>query len=1020
MLVRHVVAMLLLAALTAEDLPPAVYVPFKDTPTVTGERTILMPYDRFKALWEAAHPVVPVVEPGKPPVGAALTGYTLVGAVTGEVAELTLTGTVTALAAEWSVIELPAELAVSAFKPGDKRVVLERRPGSLRLLLPAAGRYEFTATVAAAVARDASGRRTLDLVLPGGSAGRIDLRLPVPDADVALTPQVAASAVPDGDGTRLLVVAGGAPRLGLGWRPPAPAATGEALLVAEGAVRLAVGDGALRYGAALNVDVLRRPVERLELDLPPGAQVLAVEARSLRTWERDGDRLVLQFHEPVTGKVPVTIRLERPLSPLAAGATRAEVVTWPAVRGASRVSLVVGIAGGDGVAVAVADHPGLRQVDPTEVGMPGDQAYRAAASPAPTTLVLTRLDPEVRASLDQLVRLGVDEDLGVVVLRLDVRKAGLFTVPLLLPSAWEVVDTSGLAVDEVRQEVATGPLRPVSLILRSRLIGDGQVIMRLRRAGSLPRDEAPALPALGLAVLPGVKQLRGTVVVAAPKSWALGSATRSGLSGAELEPLRREGPLAALLRELRPDEDAAQAWTWLGGEPSLSLSAAPRAREVAVQIEELVTVAEGQVRRHATVRSEVRYRPLPVLTLTVPSSLDAVVQFTGTTLAERSVVARADGVSTWELRFAAPVLGPVVVTVDAATPTEVPPAGASRQVAIAPLGVTGVTTMAVVVAVARDGALEVAASATGAEMIAPADLPGALMGAGVVAGFRAAASLPVLVTVTRHDLLPVADAAVSLAEYTAVVGTDGMARVRGVWTLTSRGRPYLDLGLPTGATLLASAVDGTEARPSRRADGSIVLPLGGTSGVKRVAVLYEVRAAAGDLGRWGGGSLGLPRLDGREGGTPMPVQAVRLALWLPAGLEIFGWRGDLVPESQGYSTGDDGGLGVPLAVSGTDHHLQRLGDGGTVAWRHLSRSLLGTLAAVVGLCALPVAWLLRRRRSALGGVLLAVAVSAVVVPWPLTVVAGCALLGLLIGTTTALGAGAVTWLRSRRSGSTDA
>lgn len=1016
MLGRHVAVMLLFAFLAAEDLPPAVYVPFKDTPSVTGERTILMPYDRFKALWEAAHPVVPVVQPGKPPVGAALTGYSLVGAVTGEVAELTLTGTVTALAADWSVIELPAELAVSAFKPGDKRMVLERRPGSLRLLLPAAGRYEFTATVAAAVARDASGRRTLDLILPGGSAGRIDLRLPVPNADVSLTPQVAASAVPDGDGTRLLVVAGGIARLGLGWRPPAPAATGEALLVAEGAVRLAVGDGALRYGAALTVDVLRRPVERLELDLPPGAQVLAVEARSLRTWERDGDRLVLQFHEPVTGKVPVTIRLERPLPPLAAGATRAEVVTWPAVHGASRVSLVVGIAGGDGVAVAVGDHPGLRQVDPNEVGMPGDQAYRAAADPAPTTLVLTRLDPEVRASLDQLVRLGIDEDLGVLVLRLDVRKAGLFTVPLLLPSAWEVVDTAGLAVDEVRQDVTTGALRPVSLILRSRLIGDGQVTLRLRRAGSLPRDEAPALPSLGLAILPGVRQVRGTVVVAAPKAWALGSATRSGLSGAELEPLRREGPMAVLLRELRPDEEAAQAWTWLGGEPSLALNAVPRAREVAVQIEELITVAEGQVRRHATVRSEVRYRPLPVLTVTVPSALDAVVQFTGATLSERSVVTRAEGLSTWELRFAAPVLGPVVVTIDAATPAEVPPAGTSRHILVAPLGVPGVTTVAVVVAVARDGALEVAASATGAETVAPADLPGALMGSGVVAGFRAAAPQAVLLTVTRHDLLPVADAAVSLADYTAVVGTDGMARVRGVWTLTSRGRPYLDLGLPTGATLLASAVDGTEARPSRRADGSIVVPLGSASGVKRVAVLYEVRAAAGDLGTWGGGALGLPRLDGREGGTPMPVQAVRLALWLPAGLEVFGWRGDLVLEQKEYATGDDGGLGVPLAVSGTEYHLQRLGDGGTVTWRHLKSTLLHTVAAVLALLALPVPWLLRRRRSALGGVLLGMALIAVVVPWPLTMVAVSALLGLLLGTVAALCAGVLAWWRSRRNG----
>jgi hypothetical protein len=985
------------SATAAGVLPSAVFVPYEKVPdTALGNQGVFLPYADFLRLWDAANPAPPA--PVAPPVPAALTGYTLTGAVAGDAAQLALDGGAAGLAKGWSEIALPGDLALTAFAARDPRVVLRRDGDHLALSLPEAGNYAFSATIAAPVTREPSGRRTVVLALPGGPAGRLDLLIPDAQAEVALSPAVAATTEPAAGGTRLRCVLGGARQVAVSWQPPVQAVGGDALVLATVDVQVTVGERSLRYDAAIGLDILRRGLSDIAVALPAGTQVLAVEAPGLRTWEKTGpegaEQVVMHLQEPAQGAWKAILRCERLLPALAVGDARTLTVPWPGVVGAARTTGSVAVVdvdagNGDGLAVTVGAHEGLSQVDPATLGLTAAIAgYRFLAPPPPAELTVVRRAPEVRAAVHQLVRLGSDEDLVTAVVQLDVRQAGLFSLRLTAPSAWELVDTGGLALDDTRAgAVDAAGMRAWELVFRNRLIGAGTVTLRFHAPPSIPHAasaSATGAAPVALASLPvlhpeGCRQLRGSLLVAAPRSWALTTTARSGLTGAEAEPLRREGPLAAAARELGDDEDLPLGFTFVAADPAapapaVTLGASARARELSLRQEDLVTVAEGNLRRAVTWHGEVRYSALAALRVQAPTVLDDALAFKGAGLAEHAVVARANGVSTWELRFQAPVIGAFAVGAEYVQP--LPPlaaGGASATVAVATLVAPDATRTQVLVAVAREGSLEIGAGAAGMDGMAPADLPPGLQGPGVVAGFQGAAPAPLELSLVRRDLVALADAAVVAAHWQAVVGDDAVARVRGDLVLASRGRPVLEIHLPAGATLQEVAVDRRQGRPARRADGTVVVPLGDSAGgTHLVALVYEQPAAAGPLGSFGSVALALPRLgdaggDGGAGagpGRPLPVEAVACEVWLPAWAEPWRDAGDLrapagvsawaavlaalglpaATEVVPAGAVDDDGLTVAVPVAGVPYHFSRLGDGGTVGMAYVARGWLDALA----------------------------------------------------------------------------
>lgn len=1123
------------------ELPPVVYIPTeKVTQVDPSGKGVLLPYERFVKLWEAAQPKPPDDKSDEPPVPAVLSGFAFSGKVSGgktPAVEGKLTLTATSLVKGWASVALPGELALSGFTCADARVVVERvrglvhvlaagetlaavakrhlghedkqgliaeanpglvvaklKPGAclivpvenrtaLRIHLPTAGSYTITADLAAPVTVDATGRRSLELSLPAAAAGRLELLLPEPDAAVQLTPAVAATTVAEGTGTRLMTVVGGTDRLRIQWQPPVQTNAAEPMILASTDVLATVGERSLRQDVGIALTVLRAPIRSFQVNLPAETQVLAVEVRGLRTWEREKDVLSVHLHEPAEGALNLVLRLERLLPAVDAGKSQAIALALPSVVQAVRAQGQIALAAAPGLALAIDKAEGLAQIDPAELKL-GNRtlvaAWRFAALPPPLALTATRLMPELRANVQQLVRLGAEEDLITAVIALDVRKAGLFAVRLQIPAGWELTDTSGLVVDDVVWEQLhrrIGDPGIVRLSLRNRLLGNGELTLRLRGRATIPRQsgikrEGDTLELLAHAGLlkneheiklirvEDARQQRGVLAVAAPRSWALTTTKREGLTGTDAEAVRREGALATAAKDLRDDEELPLAFTWiLAGQdgataaaPMLTFTAAPRARELTLRQEDLLTVAESGVRRTLTWRGDVRYSALAAVRVTAPTAVDESVVFKGPQLAERIALGRKEGITTWELRFQAPVLGAFTVTAEHQVAVPALGSGAPVQVQVPALGVPEATRLTAVVAVAREGNLEVSAvpaAGSQADAVAATDLPPALQHAGTVAGFSSSTALPLTLTVTRHELLPLADAAIPLVRYTALVSPDGVVRVLGRALIATRSRPTIELRLPAGADLVEAAVDGTTARPSRRQDGGVVLTLGEAKSAQPhlIAFIYEQRLPGRIDGLSGEVALELPLLGGVAGNgagalRSIPVQHTALEIWLPAGRLITSAKGDLRLESRDESTWsrlmyavlprpyrDHGcdfaeipradGLTVRLEPTGVNAVLVRVGEGGraTLAW--VNGSLLDAAGLILALIGLVGAWLLRRRPQALAALALAAVVAVLISSggWdpPTRGLLWGVLLGLAVVSLVWISGAIAGWRRDRRA-----
>jgi hypothetical protein len=284
------------------------------------------------------------------------------------------------------------------------------------------------------------------------------------------------------------------------------------------------------------------------------------------------------------------------------------------------------------------------------------------------------------------------------------------------------------------------------------------------------------------------------------------------------------------------------------------------------------------------------------------------------------------------------------------------------------------------------------------EGTAPADLPPGLHRPGVVAGFTGPRPTDLVLTATRHELVPLADAGLPLVRQTVVVAADGLVRIRTVAQVVSRGRPHLDLEPAPGATLIEATVDGRPARTSSRADGRIVVPLDGP-GTHVVALVFESRIA-GAAG-WHSATVALPRL----GGPQAPVERQLVALWLPGTLRITGIGGDCRPLDAGdglwttllgrwlpgrrgadlpaFTDDDRHGLTVPVQPQGRMTALVRMGDGGVVGWSAVPGWLLDAAGLVLGAVVLVLGWRWRARPAAIAGLVLvaSVCVAGSAGPW---------------------------------------
>ena len=958
---RLLLCLSLLAVLAAGEaprlLPPMLVLPSAEAQVIDPQgRAVMVPYEQFLSLWKKLD--APEATAAPPLPGAALTAWRAQGRLDEHGIEAQVELDLANVRTQPDAV-LVRGLAITGHRAPDGVLVRPQADGVL-IHLPGAGRWKVPVDIVAAAA-GAEAVRSAVLPLPeqdgvltlvaADPAWRI-----TPDAGVLRHQEASAT----GAVVRLAGVRGGQ---ALRWTRPVVEVAAEPLLIADTATVVTVQPRGLGIDSLVQVDVQRQPVSELRLEVPPRMQVLNVAAPGLRTWDRAGDQVVLGFHAPAGGRVAIVLRSEQELPD---GATLAEIVP-PRLIGAARQGGQLSLRAGEGLSLDPRPGEGWVQIDASAISPDTVAAYRSARGLPPLAFALTRLASDIRAELQQLVRIESDEDRMQLWLGLDVRKAGLFTVALAVGAEWELVDLPQALIDEARPSPARDGQRTIELVLRARLLGSQVYPLQFRRASSLSRDQQARSATVAAIGVVGARTQRGLIAVTLPEGWASAIVHRDGVSAAD--PLR----VAQAPWNVHGRIGEQLAFTWIAGvdgvaAPALGMELAPRAQEVVLRQHERIELDDAQIRRSVSFAGEVRHRPLDALVVAAPSAWDGLVVFSG--VAESRVVDRAGGWTRWELRLGAPVQGPLRVAAQVTLP--MPPLPAARAATLAlPAWRCQATRLECVTALARSGNLEASIAAPDSEALAVGDLPQGLRGEGVVAGFQSGQPRDAVATVTRHDLIPLAQAGIGRIDQMIQVSQDGVARVRSILRIDSRGLPHLDIALPPRTRILEATLDGRPARLSARGEDHVIVPLG-QPGPHVLALVSEQRLDAPARG-WHRGRVELPRFGQGEGDLRIGVDVQRISLSLPEAVAITGWDPSCRVLGEGQLPADQQaealrplGLSIPVDPAGRVWLLQRIGDGGTVGWSAVPGRALDALGLIAAAAMILAAWFLRRRGPALG------------------------------------------------------
>ena len=274
-------------------------------------------------------------------------------------------GDVLTLEATWAAVvpsEKGAEIPFALQGIALERIAVEE--GELvgdHLRFGKAGTFSVSATLSARLAREGELRRAA-FRLPAAAGHSVRIELP-PEVEGETGPIVRAFKSGAAGGA----VVGYPDEKGLftiWFKPRAPARQLDALLSGTFDSVAEIGEARVLARTAVALEVLRAPVETVELALTPGQTIRGLQGKGIRSWRvlRGGpgalDRLEIRFVEPMLQAVQIGIETELPRE-------SADLATVPMVRipGAVRYRGTVGVAATPEVKVNALDASGARRLD---------------------------------------------------------------------------------------------------------------------------------------------------------------------------------------------------------------------------------------------------------------------------------------------------------------------------------------------------------------------------------------------------------------------------------------------------------------------------------------------------------------------------------------------------------------------------------------------------------------------------------------------------------------------------------
>lgn len=639
---------------------------------------------------------------------------------------------------------------------------------------------------------------------------------------------------------------------------------------------------------AVGLRVAQGTLEQVSIAIPANQTATAVAGAHVASWRFNpaSHEVEVWFDSAVSGRETVLL-----VTQATAGDPPYEIqVRAPQVNGSEHQRTMAGLAAGKAVHLDVQRAPQAMNVadflrdadqltaqgylDPSQVR----HAYRPTGSGDAVSLTILEVQPEIRVVESAGFDVGDDRLLYTGALAITVAKAGVFSIDLTIPTAYDIDDLSGPHVSHWDEEDA-GDNRLVHVHFRQRLQGDTSIRVTLSRPeAQMPEEIRVPRIGVGRAV-----RHTGTLSVSADRGVRLSvDKPRSrGITDADVRSarLRREGGLQ--FRLLKPD------WQLV----LLTEVLKPR---INVEFLHVARVSEGLVRHRHYLRYSLHNAGEKLFTFRVPPNALGV-QVIGPDVSRRRPLDEADGL--WQVELARKWFDrpyPLTITYETRfdrTTGRVPIRTARAENVDLQRGYLAVysTERVELTPVQDDPSLQ----PTDARHL-PLSFGGGDLSDAAFCFRCSRAEVEPEFQATRHDAAQVLEAHVDRVRIDTVVTGSGETLTHANLYLRVGGKRYLQTSLPPGAKVWSLHVNNRPTAPSRREDGSGVLLVPLAQAVTtETPVVVDLMYVTPTPAHWRTvrADLAGPTFD-------LPLKNIQWNVYAPPNLEYHTFGGTLLPDDK--------------------------------------------------------------------------------------------------------------------------
>jgi hypothetical protein len=933
-----------------------IYIPYRSWSTLLqkNDPAIFLPYSEYQQLLKQAAQSVTIGKP-KPPVNAVVTEAHYIAKVEKGFARITGTLTVKTLIDGWAEVPLAFQgAAIGKMTCTDDEAILRGAgAGRYSLLLSKRGTHSVVLELSVKVAGGPDGS-VFELGCPSVGISTFDVSIPKTGQGITVSPQliVIPGPAPAAETSRIKVSVGSTTRLSARWTPQVKTPTAQiALATVAHLSHVTIRESLILNETTLNYEVRRGSLKQLLLAVPLNDRILSVTGPVAKvsgwTTKKEANRqlVTVSLSEPLTGRLALQVRTERPLKGEKYSIAGVEEDGTPhgvhAV-GVARENGFLVIEHDESMTLDIERQTGWLRATAAELSQTERRknALYVRFFNANSPLAVTSHPVKPRVIAKQEARFTYDEEGVRLTTNIDykIERVGTFELKIRVPEGLEIDGVTSAGMKEFVKETE-GNNQVLKILFERKIIGSHRVIVSGYQKID-PKDREKTQPVSLLEPM-GTELETGRLLFYAPPSLTV-VVENTGLIGVQ--------PAANSAAPAVPGVRLVSAWEYHRRPVKMNVRVASVPTRLTARLTTAIDARETTTQIRSQLEFHVEHSPIRRFRFLVPKSIAAGLRINDTQnqsvpfrvtapptpakktdnkpAPEKKIIQKKEPVKKeepepdgeWSLitiELPKPVLGRVTFLVRydiSAEEEEAKPDGPKeRKLEIRPLRVllpatddsVAVTELLAEISVSGDRSLKISSQATGGdvETIDSRELQIVQKTDGNFYRYHKE-SISLKLHAVKLTIQPVIETVVSKALVEVMIGSDHTATYRCRYRLVSSERQRLRIDFPKTAEPLATLVNGRKVDLELAAGdpggkkgpeeeeflGYLVNVSRPGSSDQSFTIVLQFRvpinpkpfeAASGKI------QLFLPKLGGGAKTTQV-VQELRTAVWVPREMALIG------------------------------------------------------------------------------------------------------------------------------------